>query len=125
MLRGNSPVSGWETELIAVHCNEMEGREVCKGAVVERDQEIKIGPHESEASVRHSSLRAALIGIRRPTKHREVTWNDKRLGLLTGDPSHLRPSVLGCPATGPPQGRGHHIRSLWGQTQLTMHRLLQ
>lgn len=30
-----------KSELRAAHPNEMEGREVCKGAVVERDHEIK------------------------------------------------------------------------------------
>lgn len=95
-----------KSELRAAYPNEMEGRKLCKGAVVERDQEIKIGPCDCEAPVRHSSLLATIIGIKCPIKHREVTWNDKCLHLLTSDPSHLPPGVLGCPATGPPQGGG-------------------
>lgn len=89
---------------------------MCKGTVVERDQEIKIGPSESEVPARHSSLLAAITGVKCLTKHREVTWNDKRLGLFTDDLSHLPSGVPGCPATVPAQGGGHHIRSLWGQT---------
>lgn len=56
-------------------------RGVCKGAVLERDQEIKFGPGELGVPTRHSSYLAAVVGIKCPIKHRGVMWNDGRLGL--------------------------------------------